>query len=95
MGKKKRISRKAAKTPREEGELNHEAHEEGEKGGIITTKDTEGTKGRDERPRSSACGWAWVESRDAPATMGKKKRISRKAAKTPREEGELNLERVS
>ena len=33
-------------------------------------------------------------SGDAPATMGKKKRISRRAAKTPREEGELNLERV-
>ena len=33
-------------------------------------------------------------SRDAPATLGGR-RFSRKAAKTPREEEELNLERVS
>jgi len=31
------------------------------------------------------------ESRDAPATMGKKKRISRRDAKPPREEGEEGL----
>ncbi len=34
-------------------------------------------------------------SGDAPGIIGKMKRISRKDAKTPREEGELNLERVS
>ena len=81
--------------------------------------------GRDERPRSSASGWVWVElgnrgwlkpptpeegsldvnhsrgsilarqfkdgevaaSGDAPGIIGMKKRFSRKAAKTPREEG--------
>ena len=60
--------------------------------------------GRDERPRSSACVWAWVEGYgnrgwlkpptpeegllDVNHRRGRKKRISRKDAKTPREEGE-------
>ena len=65
----------------------------------VTTEDTESTKrGRSRRlqpsssyPRTVGLGWGW-ESREY---FGKKKRFSRKAAKTPREEGELKLERVS
>ena len=38
--------------------------------------------------------WMQDVGGDAPGIIGKMKRISRKDAKTPREEGELNLERV-